>query len=107
MPVHASSPRLPDLQSAGQAGGQPEPRVYQDLEYAVRPKSSGLLNVVALWCGFEQLPAGAEERPPRFLVALRSNLPLPLPAVCIQVRLCAASWARLMLWQRQIVEQQQ
>ena len=57
----------------------------QDLEFAVRPKHHGLLNVVALWAGFEQLAPGGEERAPRFLVALRSNLPLSLPAICVQV----------------------
>ena len=51
----------------------------QDLEFSVRPKHSGLLNVVALWAGFEQLAPGAEERAPRFMIALRSSLP-PAPS---------------------------
>ena len=59
----------------------------QDLQFGVRPHHSGLLNAVALWAGFEQLPETCEaSRSPRFLVALRSNLPVPLPAASIQVQ---------------------
>ena len=69
--------------AAGETAGQPVP---QDLQFGVRPHHSGLLNAVALWAGFEQLPQACEEaRSPRFLVALRSNLPIPLPAASIQV----------------------
>ena len=43
----------------------------------MRPHHSGLLGAVALWAGFEQLPGSCEDsRSPRFLVALRSNLPI-------------------------------
>lgn len=65
------------------------------LEFHMRPVNYGLLNTLALWCGFRPMPEADEspgdspaapEGTAQFGVAIWSNIPADLPAASIEVR---------------------
>ncbi len=86
---------------SSEGAGPREPSVAgAGLECRVRPGNDGLQAALALCCGFAPLSGadaqpGPQPRSARFGIALRSNLPVELPASSLEVGACCCAPSQL------------